>query len=70
LVTVEIPEIGSIEDASKAAPAVLAACAGGEISTDEAADLMGLIASCVRLLESSEIEARLRALETGAGVAS
>jgi hypothetical protein len=62
-----MPEIGSAQDASKAAAAVLAACAAGEISTAEAADLMGLVTSCVRLLEISEIEARLRVLETAAG---
>jgi hypothetical protein len=68
LVTVEMPEIGSVQEASKAAAAVLAACAAGEISTSEAADLMGLVASYVRLLESCEIEARLRAVEVAAGV--
>jgi hypothetical protein len=36
LVTVEIPEIKSLQDADRAAAAVLAACAGGEISTGEA----------------------------------
>jgi hypothetical protein len=70
IVTVEMPEIGSIQDAGKAAAAVLAACAAGEISTAEAADLMGLMTSCVRLLESCDIEARLRALETATGVLS
>jgi hypothetical protein len=67
LVTVEMPEIESVQDANKAAAAVLAACAAGEISTGEAADLMGLVASYVRLLESSDIKARLQALETAVG---
>jgi hypothetical protein len=70
IVTVEMPEIESVQDAGKAAATVLAACAAGEISTEEAADLMGLVASYVRMLESSEIEARLRAVETAAGVSS
>jgi Family of unknown function (DUF5681) len=70
LVTVVMPEIGSVQDASKAAAAVLAACAAGEISTGEAADLMGLVASYVRLLEIGDIEARLRAVETASGVSS
>jgi hypothetical protein len=70
LVTVEMPEIRSAEDASKAAAAVLAACAAGEISTAEAADLMDLVATYVRLLEIGEIEARLRVLEAAAGVSS
>jgi Family of unknown function (DUF5681) len=70
VVTVEIPEIASTQDAGKAAAAVLAACAAGEISIADARDLVGLIESYVRLLESSEIEARLRALEAAAGASS
>jgi Family of unknown function (DUF5681) len=68
LVTVEMPEIASAQEASKAAAAVLAACAAGEISTGEAADLMGLVTSYVRLLEAGELESRLRVVEAAAGV--
>jgi hypothetical protein len=70
LVTVEIPEIKSAQDASKAAAAVVAACAAGDISTGEAADFMGLVASYVRLLEVGEIEARLKAVEDATGISS
>jgi Family of unknown function (DUF5681) len=68
VVTVDLPEIASAQDAGKAAAAVLAACAAGEISIAEARDLVGLIESYVHLLESSEIEARLQALEAASGI--
>jgi hypothetical protein len=70
VVTVEMPEIASAQDASKAAAAVLTACAAGEISIADARDLVGLIEMYVRLLESSEIDARLGVLEAAAGVSS
>jgi Family of unknown function (DUF5681) len=68
LVAVDMPEIASVQDAGEAATAVLAACAAGEISTGEAADFMGLVASYIRLLESTQMEARLRAVEAAAGI--
>jgi hypothetical protein len=70
VVTVDMPEIASVQDAGRAAAAVLAACAAGEISIAEASELVRLIESYVRLLEISEIEARVRALEAVAGVSS
>ena len=70
VVTVDIPEIGSAQDASKAAAAVLAACAAGEISTNDAANLIGLLGTYVRLLETGDIEQRLQALEAASGGSS
>jgi hypothetical protein len=70
LVSLEMPEIGSALDASKAAAALLAACAAGEISAREAAGLMDLVARYVGLLEIGEIETRLQALENASGVSS
>jgi hypothetical protein len=67
LVTIDIPEIGSVQDASRAAAAILGACAAGEISTNDAANLIGLIGDYVRLIEVGEIEQRLRALEAAGG---
>ena len=68
VVTIEMPEIGSLEDAGKAASTIFAACAAGEISTGEAADLLALLTTVLRLLEGGEIEARLKAVEDAAGV--
>jgi hypothetical protein len=70
LVTVDIPEIGSVQDAGKAAAAILAACAAGEISTSDAANLISLVGSYVRLLEVGEIEQRLQVLEAASRGAS
>ena len=68
VVTIEMPEIGSLQDAGKAATTIFAACAAGEISTGEAADLLALLTTLLRLLEGGEIEARLKAVEDAAGV--
>jgi hypothetical protein len=70
LVAVEMPEVSSAQDASKAAAAVLAACAAGEISTGEASELMNLVTSYVRLLEVGELESRLQIVEAAAGISS
>jgi hypothetical protein len=68
VVTIEMPEIGSLQDAGKAATTIFAACAAGEISTGEAADLLALLTTLLRLLEGGEFEARLEAVEDAAGV--
>lgn len=57
------PKIETAADAAKASSAVLTECAAGNLSTSEAAAIMGLISSHVRVLEISEIEGRLEALE-------
>jgi hypothetical protein len=66
LVTFELPKIESAKDACAAASAVLAACANGELSTAEAAEFMGLIEAHARMLETTELEARLAAFEAAA----
>jgi uncharacterized protein YjaG (DUF416 family) len=63
LVTFEMPKIESAKDACAASAAILTACANGELSPNEAVELMGLVATHVRLLEETEWEARLAALE-------
>jgi hypothetical protein len=64
LVNFEMPKIESAQDAAQAASAVLAACAAGQISPGEAAEIMTLVASYVRMLETSAFEARLTALQS------
>jgi hypothetical protein len=68
VVTIEMPEIGSLQDAGKAATTIFAACAAGEISTGEAAALLALLTTLLRVLEGGEFEARLEAVEDAAGV--
>lgn len=62
-VSFDLPAIESAVDASKAASAVLAAVAIGDLTPTEGASIMGLIDSYRRTLEVTEIEGRLTALE-------
>ena len=62
-VAYEMPAIETAADALKASSAVLAACAAGTLAPSEAAEVLSLIATHVRMLEMQEIEARLIALE-------
>jgi hypothetical protein len=59
----DLPNIQSVSDALNASSAVLTACAAGTLSPGEAVEVMGLISTHVRMLEMTEIEARLTALE-------
>jgi Family of unknown function (DUF5681) len=62
-VAFDLPPIESAADALKASSAVLAACAEGVLSPGEAAQVMDLISTHVRMLDVVEIEARVSALE-------
>ena len=53
----------SAADAAKAAGAVLAAVAEGELTPTEGAHIMALVETYRRTLETSELETRLAALE-------
>lgn len=61
----DLPRMGSAADAAKAAGAVLDAVACGDLTPIEGAQIMGLIETYRRTLETSDIEARLVALEAG-----
>jgi hypothetical protein len=63
-VVFELPnKIESAADAVRASSMVLTECAAGNLSPSEASEVMALISSHVRVLEVTEIEARLTALE-------
>lgn len=64
-VTFGLPRMERAEDAAKAAAAVLEAVAGGELTPAEGAHVMSLVETYRRTLETTEIEARLAALEEG-----
>ncbi len=66
-VTFEMPKMESGGDAAEAASAILEACAAGEITPTEAAEVMGLIGNVVRALELRDIEKRLANLEQTTG---
>ncbi len=60
-----LPAMQSAADAAKGAAAVLAAVAEGELTPAEGASLMALVEAYRRTLETSELEARVVALEGG-----
>ena len=62
----DIPPMQSAADAARAAGAVLDAVADGELTPTEGAHIMGLVEGYRRTLETSELEARVVALEGGA----
>jgi hypothetical protein len=61
-----IPPITTAKDAATAAGAILDAVALGNVTPLEAAQVMGLIETYRRTLETCELEARVTALEAGA----
>lgn len=65
-VTFDLLPMQSAADASKAAGAVLDAVAQGNLTPTEGAHVMGLIETYRRTLETTELEARIMALEGGA----
>ena len=62
-VTFDLPPMETARDAASAAGAVLAAVAIGDLTPTEGAHVMGLIETYRRTLETTELEARLAALE-------
>jgi hypothetical protein len=62
-VTFDLPTMGTACDAAKAAGAVLGAVAEGELTPGEGASLMALVEGFRRTLETTELEARVAALE-------
>ncbi len=65
-VTFDLPPMQSAADAAKAAGAVLDAVALGDLTPTEGAHVMSLIETYRRTLETTELEARVAALEGGA----
>ncbi|MFO8141411.1 MAG: hypothetical protein R6T87_05890 [Marinobacter sp.] len=60
----DLPRMETARDAAKAAGAVVEAVALGDLTPTEGAHIMGLVETFRRTLETSELEARLAALET------
>jgi len=61
----EMPRMETAADAAKAAGAVVEAVAVGELTPTEGAHIMALLETYRRTLETSELEARVAALEGG-----
>ena len=60
-----LPPMGSAADAAKSAGAVLDAVSLGDLTPREGAHVMALVETYRRTLETSELEARVVALEQG-----
>lgn len=61
----DIPRMKSARDAVKAAGAVIDAVASGDLTPTEGAHVMALVDGFRRTLETSDLEARVLALEEG-----
>jgi len=59
----KIPQLNSASDASKAMAAIMIAVAHGELTPAEAAELSNVVTVYVRVIETTEIERRLLAVE-------
>ncbi|MGE0035548.1 MAG: DUF5681 domain-containing protein [Xanthobacteraceae bacterium] len=59
-----LPPLETAQDVVPASAAVVQACAAGNLSPSEAAQVLALIATHARMLGLADIEARLRALES------
>ncbi|WRH64417.1 MAG: hypothetical protein RSE12_08890 [Fuscovulum sp.] len=64
-VTFTLPAMETAKDAARAAAAVLEAVALGDLTPTEGAHIMGLVETYRRTLETTELEARIAALEGG-----
>ncbi len=62
-VTFDLPRMETARDAAKAAGAVLDAVAAGDLTPQEGAHIMQLVETYRRTLETTELEARVAALE-------
>ena len=58
-----LPPLESLADVPRATAAIAAAVAAGELTSDEAAGLAGVLAAHVRAAEAADLEARIAALE-------
>jgi hypothetical protein len=61
----DLPRMETARDAAKAAGAVLEAVAEGDLTPTEGAHIMALVETYRRTLETTELEARVSALEGG-----
>jgi hypothetical protein len=59
----ELPKVLTAADALTASSAVLAACAAGELTPNEAGEIMRLISSHVATMDITKLEQRVIALE-------
>lgn len=66
-VSMDLPPVKTVQDAVAASESVLAAVSNGDVTPDEAGRVMALLHTHKGLVETSEFEARLKALEEANG---
>lgn len=66
-VRVDLPAVNNADDLAGASSALLAAVASGEVTPDEAGRVMALLTAHRTILETSDLEGRIAALEAKGG---
>jgi hypothetical protein len=66
-VSLDLPQIETAADVTKALSAAVQAVAAGEITLDEAGQVAGLLEAQRKAIETADLEARLAALEAKGG---
>ncbi len=66
-VSLDLPQIETAADVTKALSAAVQAAAAGEITLDEAGQVAGLLEAQRKAIETADLEARLAALEAKGG---
>ena len=67
-VRVDLPDLKSANDVSEAISSIAHQMAEGELTPDEAAHMVGILESKLRVIETVDLTERIRRLEEGAGV--
>jgi hypothetical protein len=67
LVTIDLPDTSTVKGVTQAVAAIVSAAASGQITPGEAGDLCSILEAQRRVIELSDIQARLAKLEQGAG---
>jgi hypothetical protein len=66
-VLIDLPDMANSEGASRVMAGILEAVADGDITPDEASGVSAIVEVYRKTLETSELEARLQALEQAKG---
>jgi hypothetical protein len=66
-IVLELPDTSTADGVSRAVAAVIQSAAGGHISPAEASDFCALLETQRKVIELSELDVRLRALEAAQG---
>jgi len=67
-VTLDLPAVDSAHDVAAALARVIQATAAGKVTPGEAATLAGILQGYSRIIETAELEARVRDMEVSLGL--